>query len=139
MERFGTSPERVPSGLAPGDSITGEAIDGPGDWDEYTLTALAGEDLNIVFQTPGSPGYPWLTALDPAAGDTLARVVGQSFEKATGPFKAPASGHIRIVVAEPRGEFFGSCYDATCGNAFRFVGPYRFRVVAVNRAPENVA
>ena len=138
VERFGTSPERVPSGLAPGDSVTGEAIDGPGDWDEYTLTALAGEDLNIVFQTPGSPGYPWLTALDPAAGDTLARVVGQSFEKATGPFKAPASGHIRIVVAEPRGEFFGSCYDATCGNAFRFVGPYRFRVVAVNRAPENV-
>src|SRR5438309_340279 len=29
VERFGTSPERVPSGLAPGDSITGEAIDGP--------------------------------------------------------------------------------------------------------------
>ncbi len=138
VERFGTSPERVPSALAPGDSVTGEAIDGPGDWDEYTLTALAGQDLNIVFQTPGLPGYPWLTALDPAAGDTLARVVGQSFEKATGPFKAPASGHIRIVVAEPRGEFFGSCYDATCGNAFRFVGPYRFRVVAVNRAPENV-
>jgi len=43
------------------------------------------------------------------------------------------------VVAERRGEFFGSCYDATCGNVFRFVGPYRFRVVAVNRAPENVA
>src|SRR6266516_415997 len=40
--------------------------------------------------------------------------------------------------AERRGEYFGSCYDATCGNVFRFVGPYRFRVVAVNRAPENV-
>ena len=37
------------------------------------------------------------------------------------------------MVAERRGEFFGSCYDATCGNVFRFVGPYRFRVVAVNR------
>ena len=42
------------------------------------------------------------------------------------------------MVAERRGGYFGSCYDATCGNVFRFVGPYRFRVVAVNRAPENV-
>ena len=139
VELLGTSPERVPSALVPGDSITGEAIDAPGDWDEYTLRAVAGQDLNIVFQTPGSPGYPWLIALDPATGDTLAWVVGQSFERAVGPFRAPASGKIRIVVAERRGEFFGSCYDATCGNVFRFVGPYRFRVVAVNRAPENVA
>ena len=138
VELLGTSPEGVPSALVPGDSVTGEAIDAPGDWDEYALRAAAGQDLNIVFQTPGSPGYPWLIALDPTTGDTLAWVVGQSFERAVGPFRAPASGEVRIVVAERRGEYFGSCYDATCGNVFRFVGPYRFRVVAVNRAPENV-
>src|SRR5439155_20163312 len=72
IELLGTSPERVPGALVPGDSVTGEAIDAPGDWDEYTLRAVAGQDLNIVFQTPGSPGYPWLIALDPATGDTLA-------------------------------------------------------------------
>jgi hypothetical protein len=41
-------------------------------------------------------------------------------------------------VSQPRG-LSGICYDATCGGVFTFTGSYGFHVLAVNRAPENVA
>jgi hypothetical protein len=40
-------------------------------------------------------------------------------------------------VFQPDG-WFRFCSDATCGGVYRFVGPYAFHVIPINRAPENV-
>ena len=132
-----TAPEHVGAALAVGDSVTTEPIDEPGDWDEFTVTATPDQDISIMLD--GRPGFsgPFvsLRAYDPGTGDTLASQVGQ-FRRIAGPFRAPASGQFKIAVFQPSG-WFRTCYDATCGGIYSFVGPYGFHVVAVNRAPEN--
>jgi hypothetical protein len=116
-----------------------EPIDAPGDVDEFTVTATPGQDMSILFEgRDGFVGpfvYVWV--FDPATLDTLAAQAGQ-FRRIAGPFHVPASGQFRIAVSQPRG-LSGICYDATCGGVFTFTGSYGFHVLAVNRAPENVA
>ena len=138
VEPLGVAPEHVASALVLGDSVTTEAIDSPGDWDEYTVTAAPGQDLGvIVHSTRTDFVYPWVRIFDRPTGDTLGLtpVYGDRF---TGPFRVPASGEVGIAVYEPGGGFFRFCYDATCGGVFPFVGVYDFRVVPINRAPESV-
>ncbi|HEY6209996.1 MAG TPA: hypothetical protein VIW28_13115 [Gemmatimonadales bacterium] len=134
-----TAPEHVSAALAPGDSVTTEPIDTLGDWDEFTVTAAPGQEMSVVFDGrdgfTGPFAYVWV--FDPATLDTLAFQPGQ-FRRIAGPFRAPPSGRFKIAVFEPAG-FFRICYDATCGGIYRFVGPYGFHVIAVNRAPEKVA
>src|SRR5207302_292649 len=48
VESLGTAPEHVAAVLAPGDSVTTESIDTPGDWDEYTVTATPGQELAVI-------------------------------------------------------------------------------------------
>jgi hypothetical protein len=132
-------PEHVSASLVPGDSVGNEPIDTPGDWDQFAVTATPGQELGIIFD--GKDGtvdpFPYVRARDPANDDSLAGTVGQS-ERFTGPFTVPASGQVKITVYEPVG-FYRTCSDATCGSAFRFVGPYGLSVVTVNRAPESAA
>jgi hypothetical protein len=121
----GTAPEQATLVLGPGDSVTNEAIDYPGDWDEFTITGAPGQMLAILTQTLSGTGYPWLAVFDSTTGDTLATVVPQAFEKSTARFVVPPSGHLELAVFQPRGS-----YD--------FVGGYRFMVQPVNPAPESV-
>ena len=132
-------PEHHASSLIPGDSVGNESIDTPGDWDQFAVTATPGQELGIIFDGKDGTVDPFLyvRALDPANDDSLAGTVGQS-ERFTGPFTVPASGQVKITVYEPVG-FYRTCSDATCGSAFRFVGPYGLSVVTVNRAPESAA
>ena len=133
-----TLPEHVGTAVVPGDSVTDELTDTPGDWDQFDLTGTPGEDLGLIFQSSGSGGaYPWIVATDPATRDTLEGTVGQ-FVRLAGPFPVPASGHVRVEVFERPTRFY-ECYDATCGGVYRFTGSYGFRVVRINRAPENVS
>jgi len=136
VEPLGAAPEHVSSALVPGDSVTTEAIDTPGDWDEYTVTASPGQELNVIVHSTRTDFlYPYLRIFDRTTGDSLVTALyGDHF---TGPFRVPASGQVGIAVYQPDG-FFRFCSDATCGGYFRFVGGYAFRVVAINRAPETV-
>ncbi len=137
VEPLGAAPEHVGSALVPGDSVTTEAIDSPGDWDEYMVTASPGQDLGIIVHSSRTDFlYPRLRIFDPITGDNLGETVVYG-DRFTGPFRVPASGEVGIAVYEPDG-FFRFCYDATCGGVFRFVGAYAFRVIPINRAPENV-
>ena len=129
-----TAPEHVSAILVAGDSIVGESIDQPGDWDEFTLLGTPGQLMSVIFESDVFTGL-YLRVFDAATDSTLAWQPNQ-FHRIAGPFRIPASGQVKISVSQPAG-FFRICYDATCSGLFNAVGPYRFRVVAVNPAPEN--
>ena len=136
VEPLGAAPEHVSSALVPGDSVTTEAIDTPGDWDEYTVTASPGQEIGVtVHLTRTDFLYPYLRIFDRVTGDSL--VTALYGDHVAGPFRVPASGEVGIAVYQPDG-FFRFCSDATCGGYFRFVGGYAFRVSSINRAPESV-
>jgi hypothetical protein len=136
VEPLGAAPEHVSSALVPGDSVTTEAIDSPGDWDEYTVTASPGQEIGVIVHSTRTDFlYPYLRIFDRVTGDSLVTALyGEHF---VGPFRVPASGEVGIAVYQPDG-FFRFCSDATCGGYFRFVGGYAFRVIPINRAPESV-
>jgi hypothetical protein len=137
VEPLGTAPEHVAAALVPGESVTTEAIDTPGDWDEFTVTATPGQDLNVIFQgNPAMNGYAQIRVRDAASGDSLAGNVGQG-TRIVGPFRVPAGGQVTVAVYQDAG-FVRFCYDATCGGIFSLVGPYAFRVDPLNRGPEGV-
>jgi hypothetical protein len=121
---LGTAPEHAGVAVSPGDSVTNEAIDYLGDWDEFTLTGTPGQMLAILTQKLSGTGYPRLAVLDTTTGDTLASVVPQLGEKATARFRIPLSGQLEIAVFQP--------------GVFDFVGAYRLVAQPVNPAPENV-
>ncbi len=138
VERLGTAPETVGSALVPGDSVTSEALDPPGDWDEYTVTAAPSQELSVLLESDRWNGpFPYLVVFDRDTGDSLAGAVGQ-LARLAGPFRLPASGEATLAVRQPAG-FVRFCYDATCGGLFgSAVIPYRLRVIPINRAPESV-
>ena len=136
VEPLGAAPEHGSSALVPGDSVATEAIDSPGDWDEYTVSATPGQDVGVIVHSTRTDFlYPYLRIFDRMTGDSL--VTALYGDHLAGPFRVPASGEVGIAVYQPDG-FFRFCYDATCGGVYRFVGPYAFRVIPINRAPENV-
>ena len=138
VEPLSALPEQVAAALAPGDSVTSESIDTPGDWDEYTVTATPGQELAVI--THGRSGttgpFAAIAVFDLTTRDTLASNVLQE-ERVVGPFRVPANGQVAIAVFEPA-SFVRFCYDATCGGVFGFVGPYRFQVIPIKRAPESI-
>jgi hypothetical protein len=121
LERWSTVPEHVGAALVPGDSVTGEAIDYPWDWDEFTITGAPGQLLAIVGHTTSGSGNCYLMVFDSTTGDTLAWAGVPATDGSSGRFVLPASGQAQLAV-----------YSST------FVGGYRFTVVPVNPAPENV-
>jgi hypothetical protein len=138
----GITPEVAGTDLVPGDSVTDEAIDHLGDWDEYTVTAPPGQELALLFHSESSVSYPWsfpwVLAFDSNSGDSLAGAVGQN-QRLAGPFRIPASGQVHVAVFDRPTEYFRVCYDATCGSIYRYVGAYRVHVIPINRAPETVS
>ena len=133
-----TAPEQAGGALLPGDSVTTESLDTPGDWDQFTVTATPGEELGLLFESTGTSVYPWIVASDPATGDSLEGTVGQ-FQRFAGPFHVPSGGQVTIDVFETPSVAFRQCFDGTCNGIFSFAGGYKYRVVRVNRAPESVA
>jgi hypothetical protein len=130
-------PEVAAASLAIGDSLTAEAVDFPGDLDQFLVAAPAGQELNVVFGTHAPCcRYPHVLVFDPATGDALAQTVGQN-DRVAGPARVPGSGLVAIAVYEPPSVNFRECYDATCGGIFNFTGSYHLQVLLLDRAPET--
>ena len=132
----GTAPESRGGSLAIGDSVTTEAIDYPGDWDQYTVRAAPGTPLYVLFGT-GAPccTYPDVAVWDSTTGDTLAGQVGQGM-RVTEPFPVPASGVVSIAVREvPLSNYDRQCLYATC--TYGYTGSYVLEALVLNRAPET--
>jgi len=134
VTRFGTAPEHAAPNLTPGDAVTSEAIDFPGDWDEFTVIGTPGELLDVLTGLAAGPVYPVLSVFDSSTGATLAWTVPREFDKATGRFTMPPSGRLKIAVYSVR-SIVPTCFDSC---AFGFVGGYHFSIVSVNPLPEDV-
>ena len=137
VQDLAIGPEHGNATISAGDSVS-EQIDVPGDWDEYTIAGSAGQDFEVFFdgrnQTITGP-FAFLRVIDPVTGDTLAGAPGQLVHIA-GPFRIPASGQAHVAIFEPGG-FARNCL--TSCDPFHMVGPFGFKLVAVNLGPENVA
>lgn len=136
LTRRSTAPEVASPALTLGDSVTGEALDYPGDWDEYTLTGSPGQQVVVLGQTTGATGYPTLTIFDSSTGATAAQMLLQPIATVTDTFSIPAGGQLQIAVRQPRGIGSYYCTDPICG--YGITGAYRLATLPFNPAPESI-
>ncbi len=136
LEPRGVAPEVAGASLLPGDLVTSESIDFPGDWDEFTITAAPGQMMAVLARNLSGGFNPIVAAFDSTTGDRLGAVVTQDFDKLSERFLAPAGHPLKVAVFEPK-DGLRFCSDATCNGVFSFQGGYRFTVVPVNPAPET--
>jgi hypothetical protein len=130
LYRVNPLPEHVPATMAPGDTVSGESIDVPGDVDEFTFSGTAGEEMNLAFQALPTSDVLRVDVVNPS-GQSVAYaetfVAGTSlYQQLTGLFTLPVTGAYRVRVTGSNSRYG---YD---------VGPYRFFLYRVSRQPESV-
>ena len=123
-------PEHVASTITPGDTVSRESIDLPGDIDEFSFSAAAGAEFNLLFQPQVATGAILRAEVMGPAGP-IASVEGYGpaidlFHLVTGRFTASTSGtyHVRVTGA-------GSTTPL-------HTGAYRLFLYQVDRHPESV-
>ena len=127
-------PEHVSAAITPGDTISGEAIDLPGDADEFTFSGVAGEEFNAFLQAEnGSQETSLQLEVVDGAGTVLRTVqsVGTDsslLRQVTGRFALPGTGTYRLRVSGVTPYY---PYD-------RNYGAYRLFLACINRRPETL-
>ena len=129
-------PEHVSTTITLGDTVSGEAIDLPGDIDEFTFSGAAGEELNAFLQAQSGSleTHLQLEVLD--GGGTLVsytQSVGTDtslLRQPTGRFALPRTGTYRLRVSGVNG---GPSYPDELNR-----GAYRLFLGRINRRPETV-
>jgi len=117
-------PERVPSVVQVGDTISGEAIEPAGDVDEFTAAATPGERLASWFRLSADPVpqsvYMSFEVLDLSTGALLGRVLPAAaggFAQGAA-FTVPTSGALQIRIGRiPGGEAAAAPYEFFLGPA----------------------
>lgn len=126
------APEHVAGAITPGDTVTGEDINLPGDVDEFTFSGVAGAEYNAFIEPQnGSPNTRLQLEVLNAAGAvlrTLERFGSDTglLEGPTGRFALPSTGTYRLRVSGVDG--FGSQF---------YRGPYRVALHQIDRQPES--
>jgi hypothetical protein len=100
------APESVGAPLTRGVVVQGESLDYPGDIDEFTFTATAGETIAAFLQTPqgfNGSGEALLEVVEPGTGAVLGTATSYNptpgpFGASTGPITLTASGVYRLRV-----------------------------------------
>jgi uncharacterized protein YjdB len=124
-----SAPETLQPGITLGPVITGESISPRGDVDEFTFTGTAGEEVVVFFQATSGEARDLGLYLYEPDGDLVASAFSRGTDatlenQGFGPERLAQTGTYTIRI---RG------YQGT------EQGPYRFRVMQVNRAPEQIA
>lgn len=101
-------PESAPAHLAPSDTITGEAIDHPGDIDEFTVTVPSGSVLNVW-------AYPDSQHIRPPSGRgfeyRVSRAAPAPPDSSAPPDRlGPGSYRVRVASGEPYHDPFTGGY-----------------------------
>lgn len=132
VRRVNRAPEVAAAMLAPGDTLSTEAIDFVGDIDEFQVPVSAGGTYNVFLHKLGSFTAPTLrvTVVAQAGIAELSRTSSAADSvlagQFTGSFSVPATGHLTLRV------------EGLTAGAGLHRGPYRLFVYAVNRGPELV-
>lgn len=130
-----THPEVVGDTLVVGDTVSGESLDVPGDFDEYVFFARKGEHVVAYFQGLATPGVGdfCLTISRSDSGGILAYVgiprSSASLDSTrTGRLDIPADGWFRVAIQ-----------PCQVGHVPEEVGDYRFAVLKLDASPEVAA
>ena len=129
VNRIDRAPEVLPATFALGDTVAGEAIDQPGDIDEFTFTGLADQRIQIGFQyyTDGRQSPPvfglQLEVVDPTTSATLTTI--------TVPATQLDDAGLPTITLPHDGSYLVRI-QAQTQEALNFAnyGPYRFRLAA---------
>ncbi len=111
---FDASPETAARQVTLGDSVSSERIDYDDDMDEFVLTGTPGAEFAMYAQ-----GGLRLVVYDTTTQDSLGLVASSGYVQSSGLLVLPPTGTVGLRVT-------GS------------VGPYWFKAVPINRAPETV-
>ncbi|HKN65176.1 MAG TPA: hypothetical protein VJW73_02810 [Gemmatimonadaceae bacterium] len=130
VNRIDRAPEVLPATFTLGDTIRGEAIDQPGDIDEFTFTGLANQNVQIGFQyyTDGWPATPalglQLEVVDLTTSSSLATITAPS---------TVLDGPGLPTITLPRDGSYLVRIQAQTQLAYdnRNWGPYHFRLAAI--------
>lgn len=121
------APETANAAYALGDTLTGESIDRPGDIDEFTFSATAGDSLDLFFDaTDGTVERDFLlTVRNVRTGAAIIGVEAAHVVGDAGSFVVPSTDTYRVTIDDWQTSATG-IVDPTA------VGPYRF---AITRRP----
>jgi hypothetical protein len=127
------APETAPAAMSAGDSVVTEAIDEPGDVDEFVVSGTPDSSLIVLFQFPSYGSYLSAKVVDDATGQVLRQVQSYGAPESSGMLSFPANGRLRLRVSE---------LDEGCGvgywpGSFLLTGAYRLVAVPVSRGPET--
>jgi hypothetical protein len=127
VRTVGSATETVSGSLSPGDSVSAETINHPGDVDDFVVNAAPGTEVSAFVSRAND-----LLRIDPIVAGTNALVrTGTTFN--TGRVTVPPSGKVGIRIYELR-----SFSSGLSQNSFAFTGPYSVSVHQIDRAPETL-
>ena len=131
------APESVNAVIVPGETVQGEALDPPGDVDEYTFAGTAGQEVAVFLQTfTGSFGPCLVLDLLDQAGTLSETQLGNRITSCGSPSTLTGDGRSTGRVMLPR----TATYTVRVQGIDRdhAQGLYRVLLYPVNRAPESV-
>jgi hypothetical protein len=94
------APETADAAYAIGDTLSSESIDVPGDYDEFTFAATAGDSLDLYFDaTDGSVERSFVLKVRNArTGETIIAAESTSYDGDVGTFVVPSTDSYRVMI-----------------------------------------
>lgn len=101
VHKLNRGPERAAAVRAIGDSITGEAIDLPGDVDTFTITGTAGQLFTVFIEVPSDSGPRSISVSLAGVAPGPGALDGPPLWR-SGRSSMPASGEVTLQLGGPR-------------------------------------
>jgi hypothetical protein len=129
-------PEAAPGSVAIGDTVSGEGIGQPGDYDVFAFSGRSGQHIDVFLQGLAAP-------LDSNQFRFVASVRGPTRPDGIAftntPLSTPALGSHRTgrIDLPETGAYRVTVYSGQDGHLLDEVGPYRFAIASVPASPET--
>jgi len=103
LYRINRPPETLPATLAIGDSLSGEAVDVPGDVDEFRVTVASATGARLVLDVEAQLGWGGFTAeiMNSVTTQVIATINADGGRTTSDPFVLAAGTYIVRVVGSP--------------------------------------